>query len=538
MHVIDTTTQTGATGPPASTVGEGRATAPGRHGGLRRVAGVALLALALVALSIFVRTRGLAAYYWIDEGLSVGISSHHLLAIPELLRQDGSPPLYYLLLHLWMGLAGPSEQATRLLSVVIATLAVPAALWAGWSLFGARCGWLCAIVAALDPFLTTYAQETRMYSLVVLLSLLASAFFLHAFAFGRRRYLPLLAVTLAALLYTHDWGVFLVVGMGAGILVALRAGDRRRVLVDAALAFGGAAALFAPWLGTLLFQSRHTGAPWSLAPTWRALQQVPTALLGGPVTTVVVVVVVVGGVRLALRSGSGPDRRPLLLALTAMGSTMLAAWLFSQASPAWADRYFAVFLGPLLLVVGAGLARLPRLGAVAVAAIAVVWLAGVHEPARTAKSDAAPVARTVAANLRPGDLVLDTHPEEVPLLYHYLPAGLSYATPIGSVGDPAVMNWVDALGRLRRAQVATTLEPLLARLPTGARIVLVQPVINHPGQWRGPWTRLVRRRATQWSLALAADPRFRRIRSAPGNHLGSAVLVRATVYRKLQLFGS
>jgi len=535
VRVIDTMTQTRA---PAPSAGQHRTTVPGRVHDPRRVVGLALLALALMALSAFVRTRGLAAYYWIDEGLSVGISSHHLLAIPDLLRQDGSPPLYYLLLHVWMGLTGPGEQATRLLSVVIATLAVPAALWSGWSLFGPRCGWVCAIVAALDPFLTTYAQETRMYALVVLLSLLASTFVLHAFAFGRRRYLPLLAVALAALLYTHDWGVFLAAGMGAGVLVALRGGDRRRLLVDASLAFGGAALLFAPWLGTLLFQSRHTGAPWAQAPTWRAIQQIPTALLGGPVTTVVVVVVVVAGVRLALRGGPGPHRRPLLLAMTAMGATMLVAWLFSQASPAWADRYFAVFLGPLLLVAGVGLSRLRRVGAGALAAAALVWLAGVHEPARTVKSNAAAVAQTVAANLRPGDLVLDTHPEEVPLLYHYLPAGLDYATPIGSVGDPAVMNWIDALGRLRRAQVATTLEPLLGRLPAGARIVLVQPIINHPGQWRGPWTRLVRRRAVQWSRALAADPRFRRLGGDLGNRLGSAVLVRATVYRKRQLFGS
>ena len=59
--------------------------------------GAALADLLLV--SLYLRTRSLYASFWIDEGLSVGISSHPLLDIPGVLRQDGSPPLYYVLLH-------------------------------------------------------------------------------------------------------------------------------------------------------------------------------------------------------------------------------------------------------------------------------------------------------------------------------------------------------------------------------------------------------------------------------------------------------
>ena len=40
--------------------------------------------------------------------------------------------------------------------------------------FGRRAAWIAAVLAALNPYLTQYAQETRMYSLVVLLSLLAT----------------------------------------------------------------------------------------------------------------------------------------------------------------------------------------------------------------------------------------------------------------------------------------------------------------------------------------------------------------------------
>src|SRR4029079_6406321 len=53
----------------------------------------------LLAVSILLRTRELGVGFWIDEGLSVGIADRPLTDIPGVLRQDGSPPLYYLLLH-------------------------------------------------------------------------------------------------------------------------------------------------------------------------------------------------------------------------------------------------------------------------------------------------------------------------------------------------------------------------------------------------------------------------------------------------------
>ena len=129
----------------------------------------ALLAVAgLVAVAAVLRTRMLDQAFWIDEGLTVGISSHGFLDIPGVLRQDGSPPFYYLLLHVWMALFGTSEVATHALSVVFGVLCVPAGMWAAWSLFGRSAGLMTGVLCALNPFITAYAQETRMYALMIL----------------------------------------------------------------------------------------------------------------------------------------------------------------------------------------------------------------------------------------------------------------------------------------------------------------------------------------------------------------------------------
>ena len=94
------------------------ATAPESRAGLgERIRGIdwwvigALAALMLI--SAWLRTKAFNEHYWVDEGLSVGIAGHPLSDIPSLLKQDGSPPLYYLILHVWMGWTGKGEIATH-----------------------------------------------------------------------------------------------------------------------------------------------------------------------------------------------------------------------------------------------------------------------------------------------------------------------------------------------------------------------------------------------------------------------------------------
>src|SRR5437588_698826 len=142
-------------------------------------AGLVAFVTCLILVSAWLRTRGLHVYYWVDEGLSVGIASHPLSEIPTLLQQDGSPPLYYLILHVWMSLVGRGEVATHELSLLFGLITIPVSYWAGASLFSRRTGVFCAVVAAGAPYLTTYSQETRMYALLALLSVVICASFVH-----------------------------------------------------------------------------------------------------------------------------------------------------------------------------------------------------------------------------------------------------------------------------------------------------------------------------------------------------------------------
>ncbi len=460
------------------------------------IAGALLL---LMGASLALRIGTLDAGYWIDEGIAVGIASHDLADIPRVLSQDGNPPLYYFLLHGWMQVFGTTEAATRALSLVFALLAVPASFWAGTALFDRRAGALAAAGAAGSPFLTYYAQETRMYSLVVLLSILASASFVLVFVRGDRRQLPLLGLWLALLLYTHTWGLFLTAAMAVAWLMLWRRGEVSGG--DGARLAAVLALIYAPWLPTIVFQAANTAAPWAERPSPLLLLGIPGGLFGH-----IAVPLLALAVFFALRRRPPVDRAVRVLAGIAI-ATASFAWLVSQIQPAWANRYLAVLLGPILLALASVVSRGTRWTAVALAGVAVVWLMTGPPPT---KSNVRTVSADVAPSIRPGDLVVSTQPEQVPALYRYLPHDAVYLTPMGLVSDPRQTDWRDGLKRLRAGQSEKELLPVLARLDRGKRILFVTPEPGaNPSQ--AAWSRAVRIRTREWRAALRASPRLRPI---------------------------
>jgi mannosyltransferase len=498
-----------------------------------------LLVLGLLGISLYLRTRGLGASLWMDEGLSIGIASQPLLHIPHVLRQDGSPPLYYMMLSVWMKAFGIGPARTQALSVAIALLAIPGALWAGWSLFGRRAGYIAAALAAVNPFVTAYAQETRMYSLMLVLSLLTTAAFLNLFVFGRRAYLPVFALLLALMLYTHNWGLFMTVGALCALIPCWYATrDRRGLVRDALIGFGGAGVLYLPWVPTLLYQTRHTGAPWLTSPRFGAPIQITRSLLGGGTPTAALLLAGGSGVAgVFAERGDRRERTALIAAATLCVGTLAMAWIFSQFSPAWTTRYLGVALGPILILAAAGLARAGVLGLAALVIILGIWCIPKTYGLKN-KSNAADLRAAAVPLLHPGDLVISMQPEQTPLIEYHLQRlggvrGLRYGTPMGPVANPQVMDWRDAQTRLEHATPAKELDPLLARLRRGERVLLVHPVTSRANDWDAPWTQLVRRRSAQWGGAMAGNRCFRRVATVPSfDRHATRIGVRGVLYQK------
>ena len=491
-------------------------------------------ALALITLiSGVVRLETFKAHYWIDEGLSVGIASHPFGDIPSLLKMDGSPPLYYLILHVWMAAFGRGEIATHALSFVFAMLTIPVAYWAGASLFDRRTGLVCAVLAGGASYLTAYAQETRMYSLLALLSLLVAASFIEVFVRRRGGYLPVFVLSLVASLYTHNWALFLALMSVAAFLFCVReqASERRALWRDGAIAFGGVAILYAPWVPTVVYQAHHTGAPWALPPVFWSLTQSFYSLVGGRGAAVALLLGGGAGL-LALRHPENARAwvRLAIKCLFILGlGTLLIAWLYSKTTPAWAPRYLAVIVGPLLIVFGLGVRRGGTLGMVALALCACFWVLDPQRPTVNSKSNVALVVHNVQNQLPPSTLVLSTQPEQVPVIAYYLPHVTRYATPLGPVIDPHIVDWRDALSRFRRSSVNHTLRPLLRRVAPGQRVALITPAIFAK---QPEWMSLIEQASNQWQNELQRDHRFEQVASNSAKWLGSGVPVKITVFAR------
>jgi mannosyltransferase len=217
------------------------------------------------------------------------------------------------------------------------------------------------------------------------------------------------------------------------------------------------------------------------------------------------------------------------LALLAVGvATVLVAWLASQASPAWANRYLAVGLPPFLLAAAGSLAHAGRLG---VAGLVIVAALGVGDGAPSEKSNVRDVAQNIAPSMRAG--VLSTQPEQIPALHYYLPDGLRFATLTGPVRDLGITDWRDGTERLDATTAATDLRPLMDAMPAGSRLVLATPIFFETNRWDAPWTKAIRLRSLEWAQYLSNDPRFRVVAIDPGlpDQRGPNA-VEATVYVK------
>jgi len=192
-----------------------------------------LLAIALISVILFSFRLDFQSL-WYDEGFSVYLSRMTLGEITARTAADIHPPLYYYLLHFWMGLFGSSEVALRSLSVVFAVLTVPVVYGIGLKLFGRPGALLSALLIAISPLFLWYAQEARMYTLVTFLTALSSWLLLILLSRqpgrGSARARSLLwagyALANALAIYAHFYAFFIIAFQAIFVLIWWATNDR------------------------------------------------------------------------------------------------------------------------------------------------------------------------------------------------------------------------------------------------------------------------------------------------------------------------
>jgi len=166
--------------------------------------------LAIIALGILLRIYDLSGEsMWLDETVSVRLAHKGFSAIVKNRAANFHPPLYFLLLRIWVPLFGDSESGTRSLSVLFGVASIYmlyrlASLW-----FDPEVGLFASLVLAASPFHIQYSQEARGYSLMGLLVLASFFFFLRLQRGGTRRDRIGYILSTSLLTYTHVFSLFI-----------------------------------------------------------------------------------------------------------------------------------------------------------------------------------------------------------------------------------------------------------------------------------------------------------------------------------------
>ena len=362
----------------------------------------------IIALGAFLRFYQIGnESLWLDEAFSVWTGRQPVgQMLGWLVRVDQHPPLYYLLLRLWMGL-GDTEAIVRALSALCATLTIPVVYLLGRRLLDEKTGLLGALILAVSPFHVRLAQEARMYALLALsasMAMVALARLLtdpraatikigRQFADASKAWratccpprlrdietdLAWLAYILftAATLLTHNTAVFFSIAANLLVLVLSQSpvsGLRpqpynlrpKPFLHNWFLAQLAILVLWVPWLPGLIAQTTAVHDTfWLPAPTWQTvvntigvfasdlLPQTPLALGGAGVLFAGLTVAGVLHVR----------RHPArLLFLLAFSVTPIAGeWLVSLRRPIFYDRTLIGASIPFYLLLAAGILHLSR----------------------------------------------------------------------------------------------------------------------------------------------------------------------------------
>ncbi len=402
---------------------------------------LALLAAAATVLRFLFLTR---KPFWFDECFSVEIARLNWHDFARLLWwREANMSLYYLLLRGWLHF-GSSPFFIRSLSVLASLATLPALYWLAGRLFDRRVGVIAVALMSCNAYSIRYAQEARSYSLLVLLAVLSSGFFVTCLREPSRHNRHAYVCTSVLAVYAHFYALLLigaqwlsVKGMRGQQEIAPVSGAMRRSWIFIGIAV----------LPLLIFVAKTGAGPirWIWRPGfhdvlnyWAHLAGnagLPLLLLYAAACLAALLPLRAG--LLALRPGWEVWRLQFLLIW--LLCPVVLTLLLSLVRPVFLARYFIFCLPALIILAAAGLASLRKswMQAVCLAAMLLLSLQGTfsyYQGDFDVERDGSEASTNyIYDHARPGDAIL-FHIAEARFPYEFFAA---LRRPQDSSGNPA-----------------------------------------------------------------------------------------------------
>lgn len=248
---------------------------------------ILVFAVYVLLLCIILAFRAGNASLWVDESYSILVSNNSLTGILSELRNDVHPPLYYVLVSVWMRLWGDSELSVRSLSLLLFILSLLAVyklarLHTGEPETGLYTAWLFAV----SYLSLAHATNARSYMLLCFVTILSTYYLIVLTQDDERGKSAAVGYALTVMLGLLSHYSFGYVVLGHLLVTFLLFPGLRMlhiILVGAA-----AIAFLLCWGSTFLFQWKYAmaiGGAWMKPPSFRTLLEVVTAPFGPAGTT-------------------------------------------------------------------------------------------------------------------------------------------------------------------------------------------------------------------------------------------------------------
>lgn len=246
---------------------------------------------------------------WADEGWTIAATAeaNPVEVVSDWVVSDVHPPLFFLGLNTWRRFTGDTLFELRYYSVLISLVGIAVTYQLGRALLNAQAGRLAALFYALHDLVKVLTQEVRHYPQQMMLVSLALWLYWRFWRRPTRGRGIAFVVAGTALIYTHYWGGFVLLGAALHALIT-----RRRQFRAYAYAFAGIALLYLPWLPVLYYQitlERPGGLPHALENSQTVYAVLLYQLVGIP-ELFWLMLAVVGAIGVF-----GQEKRPLNLTL-------------------------------------------------------------------------------------------------------------------------------------------------------------------------------------------------------------------------------
>lgn len=207
---------------------------------------------------------------WFDESFTWRLNTFSLPEIIERTAADVHPPLYYVILHGWSFVFGASLFSLRSFSVVMGVLTgLGAYAFAKEAFRSPAAGLFAALFVSVSAWQIPFSWEARMYTFGTALTLLSATALIKAVRNNTLRYWVLYGLSLAALLYTHYYTVFIIAAQLIWLAAYVLIWTKWKLVWQAVVALTIAAALFLPWVPTFLKQTSRVQTAYWIPPVNR-----------------------------------------------------------------------------------------------------------------------------------------------------------------------------------------------------------------------------------------------------------------------------